>query len=98
MQGCGFSVELRGVEPRTSSMRTKRATNCATAPSACPRYPGGAIRDGSVVDRPAVLEDAVELAHLGSHLDRDSRLDRRSGLLRHLRLCLRRRLRLGLWL
>jgi len=26
-------VELRGIEPRTSSMRTKRATNCATAPS-----------------------------------------------------------------
>lgn len=25
-------VELRGIEPRTSSMRTKRATNCATAP------------------------------------------------------------------
>ena len=31
---CGDVVELRGVEPRTSSMRTKRATNCATAPSA----------------------------------------------------------------
>jgi len=26
-------VELRGIEPRTSSMRTKRATNCATAPN-----------------------------------------------------------------
>ena len=26
-------VELRGIEPLTSSMRTKRATNCATAPS-----------------------------------------------------------------
>ena len=26
------AVELRGIEPRTSSMRTKRATNCATAP------------------------------------------------------------------
>jgi hypothetical protein len=25
-------VELRGIEPRTSSLRTKRATNCATAP------------------------------------------------------------------
>ncbi len=25
-------VELRGIEPLTSSMRTKRATNCATAP------------------------------------------------------------------
>src|SRR5450755_3814142 len=29
---CGNVVELRGIEPRTSSMRTKRATNCATAP------------------------------------------------------------------
>ena len=27
-----IGVELRGIEPRTSSMRTKRATNCATAP------------------------------------------------------------------
>ncbi len=25
-------VELRGIEPLTSSMRTRRATNCATAP------------------------------------------------------------------
>jgi site-specific DNA recombinase len=29
----GLLVELRGIEPLTSSMRTKRATNCATAPS-----------------------------------------------------------------
>ncbi len=28
-------VELRGIEPLTYSMRTSRATNCATAP--CPR-------------------------------------------------------------
>jgi site-specific DNA recombinase len=28
----GAVVELRGVEPLTSSMRTRRATNCATAP------------------------------------------------------------------
>jgi hypothetical protein len=26
------AVELRGFEPRTFSMRTRRATNCATAP------------------------------------------------------------------
>ena len=26
-------VELQGIEPWTSSMRTKRATNCATAPN-----------------------------------------------------------------
>jgi hypothetical protein len=25
-------VELRGIEPRTFSLRTRRATNCATAP------------------------------------------------------------------
>ncbi len=29
---CENWVELRGIEPLTSSMRTKRATNCATAP------------------------------------------------------------------
>ena len=28
----GAVVELRGIEPLTSSMRTRRATNCATAP------------------------------------------------------------------
>jgi hypothetical protein len=31
-------VELRGIEPLTYSMRTSRATNCATAP--CPRPAG----------------------------------------------------------
>jgi site-specific DNA recombinase len=40
-------VELRGVEPRTSSMRTKRATNCATAPDAAPR-----VADQAVQKRP----------------------------------------------
>ena len=29
---CENMVELQGIEPWTSSMRTKRATNCATAP------------------------------------------------------------------
>ncbi len=29
---CTFSVELRGIEPLTFSMRTRRATNCAIAP------------------------------------------------------------------
>ena len=29
-----FLVELRGFEPLTFSLRTRRATNCATAPSA----------------------------------------------------------------
>jgi len=45
-------VELRGIEPRTSSMRTKRATNCATAPSrvrcasdGCPSRISAAARD-----------------------------------------------------
>jgi site-specific DNA recombinase len=32
-------VELRGIEPLTFSMRTRRATNCATAP--VPAVPGG---------------------------------------------------------
>ncbi len=31
---CTNVVELQGIEPWTSSMRTKRATNCATAPNA----------------------------------------------------------------
>ena len=30
----GNRVELRGIEPLTYSMRTSRATNCATAPGA----------------------------------------------------------------
>ncbi len=34
-----LSVELRGIEPLTSSMRTKRATNCATAPNHGPSFP-----------------------------------------------------------
>ena len=38
----GKWVELRGIEPRTSSMRTKRATNCATAP-----WPCGSLREPS---------------------------------------------------
>jgi hypothetical protein len=29
-----YPVELRGIEPLTYSMRTSRATNCATAPVA----------------------------------------------------------------
>jgi site-specific DNA recombinase len=33
-------VELRGFEPLTSSMRTKRATNCATAPGGSKLPPG----------------------------------------------------------
>jgi hypothetical protein len=32
MTGLVFWVELRGFEPLASSLRTKRATNCATAP------------------------------------------------------------------
>ena len=31
--GFGKFVDLRGIEPLTSSLRTKRATNCATGPS-----------------------------------------------------------------
>ena len=37
--GIHDGVELRGIEPLTYSMRTSRATNCATAPVA--RRPGG---------------------------------------------------------
>src|SRR5206468_3958847 len=71
-------VELRGIEPLTSSMRTKRATNCATAPGAGFRVPEEApsdsVLDGpqrptglrgwraSVVDGPAPVEDVVEVA------------------------------------
>src|SRR3954447_24507047 len=47
------------------------------SPECPPRIPGRRIRDVSVVDRPTVLEDAVELAHLGRRL----RLDARCGLL-----------------
>ncbi len=32
-------VELRGIEPLTFSMRTRRATNCATAPRTCGSEP-----------------------------------------------------------
>ena len=33
-------VELRGIEPLTFSMRTRRATNCATAPGTSARRTG----------------------------------------------------------
>ena len=39
-------VELRGFEPLTFSLRTRRATNCATAPSR--RAPGGVEREDEV--------------------------------------------------
>src|SRR3954471_3056224 len=68
------------------------------SPECPPRIPGRWFRDVSVVDGPAVLEDAVELAHLGGRLHRDSGLDRRGRLLRHLWLGLRLGLRLGLCL
>lgn len=32
VRAMSYLVELRGIEPRTFSMRTRRATNCATAP------------------------------------------------------------------
>ncbi len=35
-------VELRGFEPLASSLRTKRATNCATAPDSPPGFPATA--------------------------------------------------------
>src|SRR5437764_12164539 len=38
------------------------------SPECPPRIPGRWIRDVSVVDRPAMLEYAVELAHLGRRL------------------------------
>src|SRR3954466_11717828 len=47
------------------------------SPECPPRIPGRWIRDVSVVDRPAMLEDAVELAHLAC----DLRLDARCGLI-----------------
>ncbi len=34
------SVELRGIEPLASSLRTRRATNCATAPDQSYRSSG----------------------------------------------------------
>src|SRR3954451_7618735 len=66
------------------------------SPECPPRIPGRRIRDVSVVDGPAMLKDAVELADLGGRLHRDSRLDRRGRLLRHLSLGLRLGLRFGL--
>src|SRR4051812_37712351 len=78
-------VELRGVEPRTSSMRTKRATNCATAPSASPRL-ADQRWPSSVVDGPATLENLVQLAdalddlgHLGDLVLRHRRRNGRGG-------------------
>src|SRR3954447_16280234 len=65
------------------------------SPECLPRIPGRRDRGrASVVDGPAVLEDAVELADLRARLHRDCRLDRHGRLLRHLWLGLR----LGLWL
>src|SRR3954467_8056329 len=79
------------------------------SPECPPRIPGRWIRDGSVVDRPAMLEDAVELAHLARGLRLDARcglidlglldgpfLDRRLLERRRLRLR-RRRVRPALW-
>src|SRR3954465_10453326 len=68
------------------------------SPECPPRIPGRLIRDGSVVDGPAMLEDPVEFAHLGARLHCDSGLDRRGRLLRHPWLRLRLRLCLRLWL
>src|SRR3954465_3907540 len=47
------------------------------SPECPPRIPGRWIRDVSVVDRPAMLEDAVALAHLA----RDLGLHARRGLI-----------------
>lgn len=52
LSGAGSSknslVELRGIEPLTFSMRTRRATNCAIAPSAGTGYqPRGTARNQS---------------------------------------------------
>ena len=40
-------VELRGFEPLTFSLRTRRATNCATAPGAPVAAPRGTVADAS---------------------------------------------------
>ncbi len=46
-------VELRGIEPLTFSLRTRRATNCATAPQAANRLPlaGGPMRSAGACAR-----------------------------------------------
>jgi hypothetical protein len=40
-----FAVELRGLEPLTSSMPWKRATNCAKAPLRGPVSPYASLTD-----------------------------------------------------
>ena len=46
-------VELRGIEPLTYSMRTSRATNCATAPGASYRLDRNATQSLSAGHWPA---------------------------------------------
>src|SRR5512133_1336895 len=79
-------VELRGIEPLTYSMRTSRATNCATAPcspavtsgrddlispSLAHRTPVGSLRHGA-----EVVEVELVVVH---HNQRRSRRDRGRG-------------------
>ncbi len=61
----GGLVELRGIEPLTFSMRTRRATNCATAPERAESSLAAAF--GLLADRPTVrrLERGVELGERG---------------------------------
>ena len=54
-------VELRGIEPLTSSMRTKRATNCATAPIGPYRN-----RSQTLANRAPVHEIAWSRAAMGA--------------------------------
>jgi hypothetical protein len=53
----GFVVELRGFEPLTFSLRTRRATNCATAPGAGEKLPPGPAdsESGRVPQAPAAF-------------------------------------------
>src|SRR5690349_12954656 len=62
-----FPVELRGFEPLTFSLRTRRATNCATAPSAEEKLPPDlTLSESGYLDlrRTGVSRLAPERSHL----------------------------------
>lgn len=73
-QGISLFVELRGIEPLTFSLRTRRATNCATAPNRSqnskpvgvgPNAIAGCQTDSGVpllVDGPAVVAFVLYVA------------------------------------
>ena len=81
------SVELRGFEPLTFSLRTRRATNCAIAPQAKTSVTpvgGTPEREGLLHPcRAAASEDRVHSGESGPGLFVPARRNSVSGALRH---------------